>query len=34
MNVHNVMVQFEDHEGLLGHGCLTLGFKARPVLSH
>ncbi|OLP95964.1 hypothetical protein AK812_SmicGene21847 [Symbiodinium microadriaticum] len=34
MNVHNVMVQFEDHEGLLGHGCLTLGFKVDCVKLH
>lgn len=34
MNVHNVMVQFEDHEGLLGHGCLNLGVKVDCVKLH
>ncbi|CAE7247537.1 unnamed protein product [Symbiodinium natans] len=34
MNVNNVMLQFEDHEGLLGHGCLTLGMKVDTVKLH
>ncbi|CAE7769230.1 unnamed protein product, partial [Symbiodinium pilosum] len=34
MHVHNAMVQFEDHEGLLGHGCLNLGMKVDSLKLH